>query len=78
MSHAGTCKKDPVPSTFWIFFLSTQRLPKAAVGHRAIRIDVTPYMRMSLMLKFTFKFTLTFTSAFLLEVITWAPFRLGS
>ena len=27
---------------------------------------------------FAFKFTLIFTSAFLFEVITWIPFKLGS
>ena len=30
------------------------------------------------MFKLTFKFALTFTSAFLLDVITWVPFMLGS
>ena len=30
------------------------------------------------LVKFTFKFTLTFTSAFALEVMTWVPFMLGS
>ena len=30
------------------------------------------------MFKLTFKFALTFTSAFLLDVITWVPFVLGS
>ena len=30
------------------------------------------------MFKYTFKFTLTFTSMFLLEIITWIPYILGS
>ena len=55
------------------------------MGHIAFAHDVTFVhafvtfiTRVQQMLKFTFKFTLSFTKAFHLEVITWVPFILGS
>ena len=57
------CMSPPAKDRSWVY---------------SIAVMLHAYVQMSQLFKLSFEITLTFTSTFVLEVITWVPFMLGS